>query len=115
MISLLLYILLHYSYLFGEAGRGGAHHGPIGDSSTEHRLNRTDEAGLSRTDWTQEENPGLSHLLTAWSVGADSLHQARLLPKFEYKILAVQNHLNNENEGMGEVYLYKRVDGILII
>lgn len=92
MISLLLYMLLHYSYLFGEAGRGGAHYGPIGDSSTEHRLNRTNEAGLSRTDWTQEENPGLSHLLTVWFVGADSLHQVCLLP--EYKILGVQNHLN---------------------
>lgn len=87
-------MLLPYSYLFGEAGRGGAHHGPVGDSSIEHRLNWTDKAGLSRTDWTQEENPGLSHLITAWSVGADSLHQARPLPRFEFKIFAVQNNLN---------------------
>lgn len=82
-------MLLPNLYLFGEAGRGGAHHGPISDSSTEHRLNRTDEAGLSRTDWTQKENSGLRHLVTLWPVGADCLHQVGLLPKFEYKILAV--------------------------
>lgn len=99
----LSYMLPLHLYLLGEAGRGGAHHGPVGDSSIKHRLDWTDEAGLSRTDRTQEENPSLSPLITARSVGADGLHQARLFPRLKYTILAVQNNLNKYNKGMGGI------------
>lgn len=94
--------MLHL-YLLGEAGRGGAHHGPVGDSSIKHWLDWTDEAGLSRTDRAQEKNPSLSHLFTAWPVGADGLHQACLLPRLEFKKCAVCNILNKQSKGMGGV------------
>lgn len=82
-------LVLHL-YLLGEAGRRGAHHGPVGDSSIKHRMDWTNEAGLSRTDWAQEENPSLRYLFTPRSVGGDGLHQACLFPRSEFKVLAYQ-------------------------
>lgn len=94
LVISLSYMLMLHLYLLGKAGRGGTHHGPVGDSSIKHRLDWTNEAGLSRTDRAQEENLSLSHLLTTRSVGADGLHQARLLPRLKFKIL--QNNNNDK-------------------
>lgn len=52
-----------------------------------HRLNRADEAGLSRTYWAQNENLSSGNHLTAGSVGAHNLHQVFLMPNKEGELL----------------------------
>lgn len=69
------FLCFFYLYLFGEAGRGRANHGPVSESSCEDWLNRADEAGLAGSDRPHQQNPSLRQSLRTRLIGTDRLHQ----------------------------------------
>lgn len=66
--------------LCGEAGGGGARDGLAGDVASEYRVDRVKEAGLSSSDWSNEQNPRLGHRADCGFVAFNVLNQLRPLP-----------------------------------
>ena len=59
--------------LSGEAGGEAASHGLAGDVASEHRVDRIEEAGLSSSNWSNEQDPSLGHRAVCGLVDLNTL------------------------------------------
>lgn len=66
--------------LCGEAGGRGASDGLAGDVTSEHRVDRIEEAGLSSSNWSDEQDPKLRHRADCGRVDLNTLHHLCPLP-----------------------------------
>lgn len=82
--------------LCGEAGGGGARDGLAGDVASEYRVDRVKEAGLSSSDWSNEQNPRLGHRADCGFVAFNVLNQLRPLPVQNKEIKNIRSHIDCE-------------------
>ena len=66
--------------LCGEAGGRAASDGLVADVAYEYRVDRIEKAGLSSSNWSNEQNPNLGHRADHGAVERNTVHQLCSLP-----------------------------------
>lgn len=80
--------------LFGEAVGGAAGDGLVADVAFEYRVDRIEEAGLSSSNRSDQQDPNLRHRVGRGAVEPDALHHLDSLPDQTRSALRHLQHLS---------------------